>query len=636
MRNKHILGLSGLFFSSGLIQTGCTMLNEEKANDKPNILWIVSEDNSAYWVGCYGNPHANTPQIDKLAKQGFRYANCFANAPVCAPSRSTWITGIYSLSTGTHHMRSRYNIPHDKIRYYPDYLRDAGYWLSNQRKTDFNIGGRDDGSPWDHRKLDWELLKKHQPFFQIYNIHTSHEKHGQGPIEGTTHKPENTRIRKYHPDLPDIRKNYAKYHDSMKNTDDMVGEALKKLEEAGLAKNTIVIYASDHGGVLPMSKRYLFDSGIHCPLIIRIPDKFKHLWPAAKPGSSVDRLVSFIDMPKTWLSMAGAKVPDVMQGHIFLGPDTEPEPEYSFSFRGRTDERYDNARAIRTKRYVLIRNYMPYAPWMQRLGTMWRIPMAKIWEDQYKAGKTTAVTGRAFEPKRPEEFYDRIADPDNVNNLIDSPDHQAIIQSMREELDKWQLRIHDAGMLPETEMVRRAEANKTTIYEMVRNPNLYNLKAYQDTARLAFQENPANLSALMTALKNDDLGIRYWAMAGILQLTGKEKVKLDIDAIQRHLKDESHEIQALAAWVLYRAGKKDLAREHFNKMLKENSYAALKVANIIDWIGDGAEPYRDALKACDLGDGKCGNRIKASLGVEVEEPQPKKKAPTPGKPAVKI
>jgi N-sulfoglucosamine sulfohydrolase len=587
---------------------------------RPNMLWITSEDNDASWIGCYGNPHANTPHIDKLATEGFRYTHCFANAPVCAPSRSTWITGIHALSMGTHHMRSRYPIPHDKIRYYPDFLKDAGYYVSNQRKTDFNIGGREDGSAWDSSSLCWDTLKTRQPFFQIYNLHESHEKHARGPIENTMHKPENTRLRKYHPDLPDIRKNYAKYHDGIKRMDDKFGEILRALEESGLADDTIVIYASDHGGVMPMSKRYLIDSGIHCPLIIMIPEKFKHLWPADKPGSTVDRLVSYIDMPKTWLSMAGADIPDIMQGSIFLGPDAEPEPDYSFAFRGRTDERYDNARSIRTKQYVLIRNYMPYAPWMQRLGTMYSIPMAQIWDDHHKADKTTSITGMAFEPKRPEEFYDRIADPDNVNNLIDSPEHQAIIQTMRAELDKWQLRIHDAGMLPETEMVRRAEANKTTIYEMVRNPKLYNLKAYQETARLALQEDPVHLPALMTALKHEDLGIRYWAMVGILQI--QDEITLDLDAIQAHLEDESHEVQALAAWVLYNAGRKAVAQSHFNAMLKADSYAALKVANIIDWIGDGAEPYRDSLAAVDFGYAPFGNRIKEHLGV-VEEILPK-------------
>ena len=525
---------------------------QEPSLTPPNILWIVSEDNSARWIGCYGNPQANTPRIDQLAAEGFRYTITFANAPVCAPQRSTWVTGIYSLSMGTHHMRSRYEIPHDQIRYYYDYINDAGYFTGKRRKSDYNIGGRDDGQGWDTRKLNWDDLVNNQPFFQIANLHDSHEKHGRGPIEGTLHDPGNTKPWAYHPDLPDVRKNYAKYHDGIKRIDDEVGEILDGLEASGLAGTTIVIYNSDHGGVLPMSKRYLIDSGIHCPLIVRIPGTYKHLWPAEVPGSKVDRLVSFIDMPKTWLSLTGSEIPEVMQGHIFLGPGQEPEQEYSFSFRGRTDERYDNARAIRTKQYVLIRNYMPYAPWMQHLGTMWRIPLASLWEGEHLAGRTTAITGAAFEPKAPEEFYDRLADPDNVHNLIDSPEHQEIIQQMREELDAWQLRIHDAGMLPETELVRRAEANDTTIYEMVRNPELYNLKAYQATARLGLEQDPKHLSALMTALKDPDLGVRYWAMAGLLPL--QDKVDLDLDVIQAHLEDESHEVQALAAWILYNGG----------------------------------------------------------------------------------
>ncbi|MEP5913884.1 MAG: sulfatase, partial [Flavobacteriaceae bacterium] len=357
-----------LILISIVFLTGCT---KKQSVERPNILWLTSEDNNIDWVGCYGNEYAETPNIDALAEQGFRYTHCYANAPVCAPSRSTWITGVNAISMGTHPMRSRNDIPHDIIKYYPDYLKEVGYYVSNGMKSDYNIGGRPDNDCWDMTdkkvsneevsSVDWKTLGNQQPFFKIINFFESHESRAQGDVNNTIHNPNNVNLRGYHPDIPDVRKTYAKYHDAVKRMDTGVGEALKKLEELGLADNTIVIYNSDHGGVLPRSKRYLFASGIHSPLIIRIPEKYKSLYPAKEVGTIVDRLVSFVDMPKTWLSITGAPVPNYMQGNIFLGKNTEPEQEYHFAYRGRMDEGNENARAVYDKEFVYIRNYMPYA-----------------------------------------------------------------------------------------------------------------------------------------------------------------------------------------------------------------------------------------------------------------------------------
>ena len=395
-----------------------------KTVERPNILWLTSEDNNVRWVGCYGNVHADTPNLDKLAGEGFLYLNCFANAPVCAPSRSGWITGVHPVTLGTLPMRSRYDIPHDQIKYYPDYLKDAGYYCSNVRKTDYNIGGRHDDACWDSTKLDWKKLKQSQPFMQVINVARSHESQAFGEVDNTTHSPSDIQLAKYHPDIPVMRKNYAHYHDAVKRMDADVGRFLNQLQQHGLSENTIVIYNSDHGGVLPRSKRHLFNSGTHCPLIIRIPEKFKSIRPAEKVGSKIERLVSFIDMPKTWLSLAGAEIPEIMQGKIFLGPQTEPGRNYHFSYRERMDERSDNQRAVRDKRYLYIRNYMPYVPWGQKLTYLWKMEATRAWEDWHRSGKTDAVTGRWFGEKPPEELYDTWEDPDNVVNLIDDPVYQ--------------------------------------------------------------------------------------------------------------------------------------------------------------------------------------------------------------------
>lgn len=427
--------------------------------DKPNILWLTSEDNSASWLACYGNPHAETPNIDGLARQGFRYTNAYANAPVCAPSRSTWITGILAVSMGTHPMRSEYRIPHDKIRLYPDYLNENGYFTGNWYKMDYNFGGRDGKDCWDRtEEVDWDVLEENQPFFQVINFKESHESRAFGDVHHTKHDPQDTTLAKYHPDVPDIRGNYALYHDAIRKMDERVGEALEKLEEKGLGENTIVVYCSDHGGVMPRSKRFLFQNSLHCPLVIRIPEKFRELWPAEEPGSEVGRLVSFVDMPKTWLSITGSRVPDTMQGRIFLGKDKEDEAEFHFAFRGRMDERIDNARAVCDGRFLYIRNYMPYTPWMQKLTFLWTMKASRAWEKAVEDGVADEVQARFFSSKKwTEELYDMKADPDNVNNLIESPEFRRVAETMRKRLRLKQEEIFDAGLIPETEMVRLAE-----------------------------------------------------------------------------------------------------------------------------------------------------------------------------------
>ena len=556
------------------------------AQDKPNILWLTSEDNNVHWIGCYGNDDAVTPNIDQLAKEGFKYTHCYANAPVCAPQRSTWITGVHAISMGTHPMRSRNAIPHDSIAYYPDFLKDNQYYVANSEKTDYNIGGRDDKACWDNAcrpEPEWENLQKNQPFFQIINFTESHESKAHGDVENTQHSPADLELYDYHPDLPDIRKNYARYYDAIKKMDAKVGEALQKLEEMGLADNTIVIYNSDHGGVMPRSKRFLFKGGIHSPLIIRIPEMYKHLWPNEETGTDVARIVSFIDMPKTWLSITGSEVPEYMQGNVFLGKEKEKEQPYHFAYRGRMDERLDNARAVYSKDYVYIRNYMPYVPWMQKLLYLWKAKATQAWAKYVDKGKANKIQSRFFYPKMyTEEFYDLKNDPDNVHNLIEVEKYQGQIQDMRKALRKWQLEIHDTGMLPESEMLKRAADHNTTIFEMVRTPEYYNLPALLDAADLALASNRENAPELQKLLKSKDSGLRYWGMVGCFMIN-------DVKTAETHLNDENDEVQAMAAWTLIRNGKKKAGMKCLQTLLSENSYATLTVLNMIDWMGEDAK-----------------------------------------------
>jgi N-sulfoglucosamine sulfohydrolase len=566
------------------------------AADHPNILWLTCEDSNVSWFGCYGNPAAKTPNIDALAAQGFRYTHVYANAPVCAPQRSTWITGINAVSMGTQPMRSSNAIPHGLIKYYPDSLRAAGYFTANHTKTDYNIGGRPDQECWDSRAdRAWELCAPGQPFFQVINFTQSHESSAHGPVENTRHDPATVALHKYHPDEPGIRKNYAKYYDAVEDMDALVGKALGALEKAGLAEETIVIFNSDHGGVMPRSKRFLYNSGVHAPLIVRLPAKFKHLWPAERPGMTVDRLVSFVDMPKTWLSLAGAEVPKAMQGRIFLGPQTEEEPPFVFAFRDRMDERIDLQRSSRDKQFVYIKNYAPYIPWGQHLEYLWKMVATQTWEAAFKAGRTNEVTGRFFTLKPFEELYDAQADPDNVVNLAEKPEHQQTLAAMRARLREWQLAVHDSGLIPEAERQRRANEQNLTIYEMVRDPKLYNLPAYLDAADLALAKEAANTPRLLEYLKSADSGLRYWGAVGLLSLG-----KIDAAAqagLEAVLADPSGDVSATAAWALVRAGQPENAGKTLLGLLEKHDPATLMVLNIIDWSKMEVTPFVAAINA---------------------------------------
>jgi len=558
---------------------------------KPNILWITSEDNSIEWVGCYGSKNAKTPHIDQLAKEGFRYLYCFDNGAVCAPTRSSWITGMHSISNGTQPMRSGFEIP-ATISFYNELLQKRGYFTSNCSKTDYNLRGPKGRNPkdfWNYSGGDyagtWKKRKEGQPFFTVYNIGDSHESRAFGDHKDEAVDPKKMILAPYHPDLPEMRNTYAKYSNAISKMDSLVGQAIEKLKVDGLYEDTIIVYNSDHGGVLARSKRFLYSSGIHCPLIVRIPEKWKHLYPESKkPGSTIDRIVSFIDMPKTWVSLTGAEMTDNFQGRIFLGPDTEPEAKHHFSWRERADERFDNVRVMRDEQFAYHKNYAPFAPNGQYLAYMHNMKATGAWERHHQAGKTNAVTGRFFEPRPSEEFYDNFKDFHNIDNQIDDPLHQTKIKELKKELRRQQLKYFDSGLMPEEMRNRMIKEKKTTVYAFVRDPKLYPLAKYLDYADLALNRNKKKLKILTKGLSSKDSVIRYWSVVGLLLL--EKEAKPAISALKKAL-DDSDEIPALAAWAIYKAGDKAFAEKWMLETITDNPGNKM-LANVLDWMDEGS------------------------------------------------
>jgi N-sulfoglucosamine sulfohydrolase len=554
-----------------------------QTNDSPNILWIVSEDNSPL-IGAYGDTFATTPNIDRLAGQGVRYTNAFATAPVCAPSRNTLITGMYPPSLGTENMRSTYPSP-DFVTFYPQYLKQAGYYVSNNVKKDYNTP--DQESVWDESsgKATYQNRKPGQPFFAIFNTTISHESsiHTYIPTDKLRHKPEQVTLPPYHPDTPEMRHDWAQYYDKVEDMDAFVGKVLEDLEKSGEAENTIVFYYSDHGGVLGRSKRFMYESGLHIPLVIRFPKKYAHLAPG-QPGSTTDRIVTFLDFAPTLLSLAGVPIPSHMQGKAFLGRQQAPERDYAHAFRGRMDERIDLVRSVRNKKYRYIRNYMPHKIYGQYLEYLWKAPSMASWEEAFKAGKLNDVQKKFWETKPVEELFDVDADPHNVNNLAGDPTFASILKELRKANHDYLIEIKDVGFIPEARLSALSE--KTPLYDYARSGK-YDVRKVLETAEMASLGDPANLGKLTKLLGSPDPVVRYWAVTGLTILgdkaaTAKTRLKSVLD-------DSEISVRIAAAEALAKLGEKGLAVDALMAALKTgNQMARVQALNILDQLGPEA------------------------------------------------
>ena len=529
------------------------------AQERANILWITSEDNSSDWIGCYGNKQSQTPHIDALAKQGFLFEHAFSNAPVCAVARATILMGAYSPTMGTQHMRSRHEIP-KTYRPNVEYLRAAGYYCTNNGKTDYNFKGNDN-SYWDESsdKAHYKNRPEGKPFYAVFNITTSHESSlfDDKPAEPKRLKPEQIHLPPYLPDLPEIRKDMARYHDSITHMDAQVGKVLDELEKAGLADNTIVIYCSDHGGILPRGKRYLENTGVKVPFIVRIPEKFQNLSPF-KPGERVTEPISFVDISPTLLSLASLEKPSQMQGRPFLGTKRiEPAAdEMEFLFADRFDELYGLRRGLTDGKWKYIRNFNPdfsTAPYsFYQFGQPgWRA-FQKAWQD----GKLNQLHKTLWEaPGTSEQLYDLSADPWEINNLAANPNHAEKLAALREKLKATMKEVKDTGLIPEPLF---ATIGNPTIAAYVGSEE-FDVEKIADIAFTATQGDMENLPRLRAAIASSDPTERYWGVLG-LRLLG-EKATSEADSVLTLLKDKHAGIRTTAAQALNAMGKKDIAAQ---------------------------------------------------------------------------
>ncbi|MEO1051888.1 MAG: sulfatase-like hydrolase/transferase [Bacteroidota bacterium] len=583
MQRINPLFFLGVLFYSIFI-SACS---SEKELPPPNILWIVSEDNSPL-LGCYGDDLATSPNIDRLASKGILYTRAYANAPVCSPNRATLITGMYVSALGTEHMRSTYAIP-DFVKFYPHYLRQAGYYTTNNAKEDYNTNSeRPDIWNESSKTADYKNRKNGQPFFHIQNLHSTHESRLHWDSIANYHDPGKVKLPPYHPDTKEVRNDWAVYYDRIRKMDEQVGAILDDLEKQGLAENTIIFYYSDHGGALPRSKRFLFESGLRVPLIVRIPEKYKHLAPQAM-GTKSDRLVSFIDLAPTLLSIAGTKVPEYMQGRAFLGQEIRESSPYSYAVRGRMDERIDLSRSITDGNYRYTRNYMPHRHYGQYLTTSWKAPAMRSWEEAYKNGTLNEVQSAFFKAKPYEELYDLKEDPHNVVNLADQASYLSIKKEFSLALDQWQIEQKDAGLIPEALLF-----DMDNIYEQ--NQDGFDVESILALAKKAGAGDTSNVDHFIDLLQNGNEVERYWANIGLTVLGTKAESTKENLILALH--DSSAVVGIATAEALYNLGIIDLAVERLIKALdNENLMVRVQALNVLELMDENARPALQKIEA---------------------------------------
>jgi N-sulfoglucosamine sulfohydrolase len=455
MRIELLIRTLIVLLCAAALQTAPVCAETAPSPERPNILWISVEDMSPD-LGCYGDRYAITPNIDRLAAQGVRYTRCFTHAGVCAPSRSGIITGMYPTTIGTHHMRCK-GVPPANVKCFTEYLRAAGYYCTNQSKTDYNFDAP--LTAWDENgaKSHWRNRPAGSPFVAVINLTTTHESQVRLPDGGFArrtaalaaderHDPAKAVLPPYYPDTPVVRRDWARYHDLITAMDKQVGKILKDLEHDGLSDNTIVFFWSDHGRGLPRAKRWLYDSGTHIPLIVRWPGKRDR-------GATNDDLVAAIDFGPTVLSLASVPIPKHIQGRAFLGPAKGPPREYIFGARDRMDETYDIIRSVRDKRYKYLKNYEPQKTYAQPIEYMDQMPTMKELRRLNADEKLTGPPALFFRATKPvEELFDTDADPHEIQNLADSPAHQDVLHRLRAAHEAWRKETADLGLIPEKEL----------------------------------------------------------------------------------------------------------------------------------------------------------------------------------------
>ncbi len=590
-----VCGLTGALFP------GAVVFGRSKTG-KPNILWILAEDICPDF-GCYGEKAVHTPVIDRLAHEGVRFTRAFTTSPVCSASRSAMMTGMYQTTIGAHNHRSQrtsgkyagaqrflhsyYLSP--PVVPFTDYLKKAGYYTANltavtggvegSGKTDFDFALH--GPAFDGH--DWSLRAPGQPFFAQLSLHVTHRGKHWHDIEEQLESPVppgDVRLPRYLPDHPVARQGWADYMNAIQVLDHQVGLVLQRLEDEGLAGNTVVIFTGDHGRCQVRGKQWLYDAGIHIPLIVRWPDG---LQPAVKSG-----LVSAIDITATVLKIAGVSPPDYMQGRDFL---LQPvRRDFVFAARDRCDETIEIIRAVRSERFKYIRNFMAFRPYMaanRYKDTSY--PVRNLLRELDRQNRLDAVQEQYMAAEKPvEELYDVENDPDEVYNLAARDEYQGVLSILRSELYKWIYRSGDVGLIPEPilEEMGRVAGSK---YAVSQSRSLRQLLTKIIQVIEWGEAGVERAENIASALEHPHPAVRWWAATGAGNWDGDAKVLAP--QLETGLGDPDAAVRVACARAFCRMGNPAQGLDVLMTELENDNhavrhYAVLAMEKVLDDIQD--------------------------------------------------
>ncbi len=554
--------------------------------ERPNVVWLMSEDNSKHYLKLFDENGAETPRIAAMARKGVIFTHAFSNCPVCSAARSVLATGCYGSRIGTQYHRKYKPVPlPDGLDPIPALMHKAGYYTSNKVKTDYNFSYS--GATWDSRK-DWRGRKPGQPFFHKQTFTVTHESVLQKANTGGAD--EDIFVAPCHPDTPLFRQANKAYNELQTKMDAQIGAVVDRLEEDGLLEETFVFYFGDNGGVLPGSKGYLYETGLHVPLVVRIPQKYKHLVDL-KCDTRVDGFVSFVDFAPTILALAGIEAPEQMDGRAFMGPGITIEElnrrDEAFGTADRMDERYDFVRTLRKGKYKYMRSYQPFN--FDGLWNNYRYKMKAYqqWWQLYKAGKLSKQAALFFEPRAPEALYDIEKDPYEVNNIAAVPANAKVLAEMRGRLTARVKGMPDLSFFPESELAKKAFDNPVKFGRQQKG----RIARLVDTADLALVPLADASGGIAEALGSKDPWQRYWSLI-VCSCFGKEADRFVAKAKRIAADDDEPLVRVRAAEFLALIGAADPQEVLMDVLATaEHTLEALLTLNTIVLLRDGKPGY---------------------------------------------